>query len=87
MIGLRFMILLGGWLAIRIVGLAARTVVKLVADDDPDHVSAAEQRANTIAAVLKGIGKIIVYGVGVLLVCDVVGVNTGPILGSVAILG
>jgi len=61
--------------------------VKLVADDDPDHVSAAEQRANTIAAVLKGIGKIIVYGVGVLLVCDVVGVNTGPILGSVAILG
>ena len=87
MIGLLFMILLGGWLAIRIVGLAARTMVKLVADDDPDHVSAAEQRANTIAAVLKGIGKIIVYGVGVLLVCDVVGVNTGPILGSVAILG
>jgi small conductance mechanosensitive channel len=85
--GLLILILLVGWLALWVVGLATRTLVKMVEDDDPDDVSAAEQRANTIASVLKGIGKIAVYFVGILIACDVVGLNTGPILGSVAILG
>jgi len=58
-----------------------------VEDDDPDHVSAAEQRANTIATVLKGVGEIVVYFVGVLIALDVVGIDTAPLLGSVAILG
>jgi small conductance mechanosensitive channel len=86
-IGLLLLIIFVGWIALRIVRLVARAFVKVVQDDDPDRVSAAEQRAGTIAAVFTGVGKIAVYVVCVLIACDVVGVDTGPILGSVAILG
>ncbi len=86
-IGVLLLIFLGGRLALWIVRRATRTLVKVVEDDDPDHVSAAEQRANTIATVLKGVGEIVVYFVGVLIALDVVGINTAPLLGSVAILG
>ena len=48
---------------------------------------ATEQRANTIADVFKGVGKIAIYLVGILVAFDVVGIDTGPLLGSVAILG
>jgi len=80
-------ILLAGRLAFWLLGLAARGLIKVVQDDDPDQVSIAEQRANTIAAVLEGVGKIAIYVVGTLLAFDAVGIDTGPILGSVALLG
>ena len=85
--GVLLLIFLGGRFALWIVGRATQTLVKVAEDDDPDHVSAAEQRANTIAAVLKGVGEIVVYFVGVLIALDVVGIDTAPLLGSVAILG
>ncbi len=81
------LIVLFGRLALWIVRLAARALVKVVEDDDPDRLSVSEQRANTIAAVLQGVGKIAVFAVGTLMAFDVVGINTGPIIGSVAILG
>jgi small conductance mechanosensitive channel len=86
-VGVLLLIFLVGRLALWIVGRATRTLVKVVEDDDPDNVSAAEQRANTIATVLKGVGEIVVYFVGVLIALDVVGIDTAPLLGSVAILG
>jgi small conductance mechanosensitive channel len=61
--------------------------VNVAEDDDPDNVSASEQRAKTIAAALKGVAEIVVYFIGVLIALDVVGIDTAPVLGSVAILG
>ncbi len=86
-VGVLILIFLVGRLALWIIGRATRTLVKVVEDDDPDHISAAEQRANTIATVLKGVGEIVVYFVGVLIALGVVGIDTAPLLGSVAILG
>jgi small conductance mechanosensitive channel len=86
-IGVLLLIFLAGRLALWTVRRVTRTLLKVVEDDDPDHVSAAEQRANTIATVVKGIGEITVYFVAFLVALDVVGVDTAPILGSVAILG
>jgi len=86
-IGILLLILIVGRLALWIVRRASRALVNVVEDDDPDHVSASEQRAKTIATVLKGVAEIVVYFVGVLIALDVVGIDTAPILGSVAILG
>ena len=86
-LGVLLLILLAGRLALWLVGLVARTMMKVVADDDTKNVSAKEQRANTIADVFRGVGKIAIYVVGTLVAFDVVGIDTGPLLGSVAILG
>ncbi len=86
-LGVLLLIVVLGRLALWLVGLISRTLIKVVADDDSENVSAVEQRANTIAHVFKGVGKIAVYVVGTLLAFDAVGINTGPLLGSVAILG
>jgi small conductance mechanosensitive channel len=85
--GLLVLTFLAGWLALWMVGLATRTLVKVVEDNDPDSVSAVERRVKTVASVLKGVGKIGVYFVVILVACGVVGLDTGPILGSMAILG
>jgi small-conductance mechanosensitive channel len=85
--GVLLLIFLGGRFALWIVGRATQTLVTVAEDDDPDRVSAAEQRANTIATVLKGVGEIVVYFVGVLIALDVVGIDAAPLLGSMAILG
>lgn len=74
-------------IALRAIKVLTRAVLKAVEDDDPDDVSQAEQRAQTIAAVFKGIAVVGVYAVAVLLALEQVGVNTAPLLGSVAILG
>jgi len=86
-LGALLLVFLAGRLALWLVALTARTLIKVVQDDDPDHVSAFEQRANTIASVFRGVGKIAIYVVGTLVAFDVVGIDTGPLLGSVAILG
>jgi small conductance mechanosensitive channel len=79
------------WLVVkgakRVIRSLERTMVKAVADDDPENQSAEEQRAETIAGVFGGVLRIIVTAVALLLVLEQLGVNTGPILGSVAILG
>ena len=85
--GVLLLIVLTGRLALWLVGLASRALMKVAEDDDPNTVSASEQRANTIADVFKGVGKIAIYVVGTLVAFDVVGIDTGPLLGSVAILG
>ena len=86
-ISLLVLLFLAGWLALWMVDLATRTLVKVMEDDNPDCVSAIERRVKTVASVLKGMGKIAVYFVVILVACNVVGINTGPILGSMAILG
>ncbi|HIE72534.1 MAG TPA: mechanosensitive ion channel, partial [Planctomycetes bacterium] len=86
-IGVLLSILIVGRLALWIVGRATRALVSVVEDGDLENVSAKEQRAETIAAVLKGVAEIVVYFIGVLIALDVVGIDTAPVLGSVAILG
>jgi small conductance mechanosensitive channel len=86
-LGALILIFLVGRLALWLVTLAARILTNVVEDDDPDHVSAFEQRANTIASVFKGVGRIAIYVVGTLIAFDVVGIDTGPLLGSMAIVG
>ncbi len=81
------LIFLGIKVSLRVLGAVVRWLLKAVEDDDPDSTSAEEARAATIASVAQGVLKIAVYAIGLLIALEELGVNTAPILGSVAILG
>ena len=78
------------WVGIK---LALRVVHKLSevilarAEGDPDDPTDVDQRSKTLASVFTGIARIAIYIIGGLLALEQIGVNTAPLLGSVAILG
>jgi small-conductance mechanosensitive channel len=65
----------------------ATTYVVHRADDDADVEDDGDQRRKTLAEVFVGVGTIAIYVIGALLALEQIGVNTAPLLGSVAILG
>jgi moderate conductance mechanosensitive channel len=65
--------------ALKLWALRAEGVPGDTADDDT--------RTLTIVAVLSGVARPAVYVVGALVALEIIGINTGPLLGSVAILG
>ena len=79
------------WIAVRMalkaINLGTDAILRKVQDDNPDEESSSEKRAKTIAAVFKSVARIAVIAIGSLMALEMIGVNTGPILGSVAILG
>ncbi|MDP6942882.1 MAG: mechanosensitive ion channel family protein [Myxococcota bacterium] len=74
-------------LTLRLIDTFTRTILKVVEDDDPDSVSQEEARAKTIGSVFRSVARVAVVIIGSLMALETLGVNTGPILGSVAILG
>jgi small-conductance mechanosensitive channel len=83
--------LLAIWLLLKtvlhLIGRLSNTLEHVADDADESSTSQAEQRAGTIAAVFSGIAKVGAYALAVLTALEVIGINTGPIVGSVAILG
>ncbi len=65
----------------------ATTYVVQRADDDADTEDDGDQRRKTLAEVFIGVATITIYVIGGLLALEQIGVNTAPLLGSVAILG
>lgn len=80
------MILLLAWLALQTIKAIARRIVAHADDGDDSSVSEAEQRGNTIAQLVRGVGRVGVYSVTILLVLNVF-VNIGPLLAGAGILG
>ena len=81
-----FIIWIGIRFANRIVNKGAR-IILMRTDDNPDEDDAGDQRRKTLADVFVGLARIAIYVVGGLVALEQIGINTGPILGSVAILG
>lgn len=77
----------GVLLALRVVNLGRAAFLRAVQDDDPNAVSQTEKRAKTVSAVFTPVAKGAVYVMGGLLALENIGVDTAPLLGSVAILG
>ena len=74
-------------LALRAITFVTDAILAKVQDDDPDNESQEEARARTIASVFKSVARVGVLVIGGLMGLEMVGINTAPILGSVAILG
>jgi moderate conductance mechanosensitive channel len=74
-------------LALSIVEWLSSGILRAVKDRDDTTTSPAERRAQTITTVFNPVAKFVAYGIALLVVLEQIGVNTSPVLGSVAILG
>jgi small-conductance mechanosensitive channel len=74
------------FLAYRIVGLIARRIEESVNDHDEHITTTQERRGQTIAQLLRGVGRAVVVTVAVLLTFNVF-IDIGPILAGAGILG
>ncbi len=80
------LIVIGVRISLRGVRYGVRVVLER-ADDDPDVNDDGDQRRETLADVFSSVAHIAIYVIAGLLALEQVGINTGPLLGSVAILG
>ncbi len=80
------LIFIGMRAAIYLTARGLRLVI-LRAEGDPDDPSDDDTRILTLANVFSGVAKLTIYIIALLLALETIGVNTGPLLGSVAILG
>ena len=78
------------WLGLKFVLRLLRKGVDVVlarAEGDPEDTADDDHRVLTLATVFQSVVKIALYVIAALLALDQIGVNTAPLLGSVAILG
>lgn len=85
LIGL-ILVWIGLRVALRLVQRGADAWIRR-AEGDPDDTADDDLRAVTLATVFSGVSRIALYIIAALLALDGIGVDTGPLLGSVAILG
>jgi len=74
------------WTANRLIRLVARRIVKAVDDGDDSRVSAAEKRGQTIAQLLRSVGRVVVVVIATLLSLDLF-FDIGPLLAGAGIVG
>jgi hypothetical protein len=59
------------WLVMRVIHLIARRIVAAVDDGDDSTLTVAEKRGQTIARLLRSVGRVAVLGLTALLTLDV----------------
>ena len=81
-----FGIWLLAWLAYRVVRLAARRIELAVDDGDDSVTTLRERRGQTIAQLLRSVGRVVIMVIAILLTFNVF-IDIGPILAGAGILG
>lgn len=74
------------WLAGRIIRLIAHRIVKAVDDGDDSRLSVREKRGQTVAQLLRSVGRIVIVLIAGLLSLDIF-FDIGPLLAGAGILG
>lgn len=74
------------WLTSWLIRLVARRIVRSVDDGDDSRLSLREKRGQTIAQLLRSVGRIVVIGLAVMASLDVF-FDIGPLLAGAGILG
>jgi small conductance mechanosensitive channel len=74
------------WLAYRVVVLAARRIEIAVDDGDDSVTTLRERRGQTIAQLLRSVGRVVLVTIAILLTFNVF-IDIGPILAGAGILG
>ncbi len=81
---------LGVWLlaflAYRVVGLLARRIERTVDDGDESVTTTRERRGQTIAQLLRSMGRVVIVAIAILLTFNIF-IDIGPILAGAGILG
>ena len=80
-------ILVGAFIVVRILGFASRRVERLFEDDDPDTMSEREKQAATLGKTIRNLVRVAVWGMAAMMILKELGVEIGPILAAVGIVG
>jgi small conductance mechanosensitive channel len=74
------------WLSWGLLRIVAGRIVRAVDDGDDATLSAAEKRGQTIAQLLRSVGRVVILVIGVLLTLNLF-IDIGPLLAGAGILG
>ncbi len=86
--GLRVvLILVGALVAVRLATFITRRVENAFEDNDPSTMNEREKQAATLGKVIRNITRILVWGVAVMMVLKELGIDIGPILAGVGLMG
>jgi small conductance mechanosensitive channel len=80
------LIWLGAWVANQLIRLAARRILKAVDDGDDTTLTLREKRGQTVAQLLRSVGRVVVFVIAVLLTLNTF-VEITPLLAGAGILG
>jgi small conductance mechanosensitive channel len=86
--GLRVvLILVGALIAVRLATFITRRVENAFEDNDPSTMNEREKQAATLGKVIRNLTRILVWGVAVMMVLKELGIDIGPILAGVGLMG
>ncbi len=86
--GLRIVLILVGVLvAVRLAIFITRRVEQAFQDNDPSTMNEREKQAATLGKVVRNITRILVWSVAVMMVLNVLGIDIGPLLAGIGIMG
>ena len=86
--GLRILlILVGAQVVIKLAALITRRVEKAFDDNDPSTMNEREKQAATLGKVIRNIIRMLVWGVALIMVMRELGIDVGPLLAGVGIVG
>ncbi len=86
--GLRVvLILVGALVVVRLAAFVTRRVEQAFDDNDPSTMNEREKQAATLGKVIRNITRILVGSVAVMMALKELGIDIGPILAGIGILG
>ena len=86
--GLRIiLILVGALVVVRLAVFITRRVEQAFQDNDPSTMNEREKQAATLGKVIRNISRILVWSVAVMMVLKELGIDIGPILAGIGIIG
>jgi small conductance mechanosensitive channel len=81
------LILVGALIAVRFATFITRRVEDAFEDNDPSTMNEREKQAATLGKVIRNITRILVWGIAVMMVLKELGIDIGPILAGVGLMG
>jgi small conductance mechanosensitive channel len=86
--GLRIiLILVGALVVVRLAVFITRRVEQTFQDNDPSTMNEREKQAATLGKVIRNISRILVWSVAVMMILKELGIDIGPILAGIGIMG
>ncbi len=81
------LMLVGALVVVRLATFVTRRVEQAFEDNDPSTMNEREKQAATLGKVIRNITRILVWGVAVMMVLKELGIDIGPILAGVGLMG
>jgi small-conductance mechanosensitive channel len=81
------LILIGMWVAIKLSRKIGKRIIRISANDDPSTDKERERRVKTLVQIITFAAKVLIIGIGGMMIIKEIGIDIGPILAGAGILG